>query len=118
MRLVSIIFLIFVCFCSYAGDLLADAPKELKEYENFRIKVNNIHQFQITLSSTCLTVSDMEGVIEANGIYSSKSGGVISFDNYCFEGDSVEIDIVTDYGTEKLRYGIKPREIEERSYGC
>jgi len=103
---------------AFCGELIADAPKQINEYENFKIKISTNENFKIIISNKCLTVSSFEGFDEKDGVYSSEDGGKISFDNFCFEGDEVDIEIKTDKDSEKLHFKIQPRIEEERSYGC
>jgi len=117
MRFLLLLFLLSVSYIANAGDLVRYHPEEVKEYEDFRIKLHDIPAFKISLSNSCLSIWHMENVTETDGIYSSKNG-VLMIENKCFENDKVEIEIKTDKKSEKIDLLIQPRAVEEQDYSC
>lgn len=114
------IIILFICvsFSAYADGLITDAPKNVREYENFYIKLKAVKSFTLSISNDCLKVSGMEGVKKRGDIYSSAENGKISFDNLCFEKDKVTIEIKANGVTGMLKYRIAPKEITEPDFGC
>jgi len=114
--LITLVFLF--CLTSLAGNLISDAPKKINEYENFYIKISSVKRFKIVISNSCLKISSLDGITEKDGFYYSEKGGKINFDNFCFEGDKVEINMKSQDQEKKLKYKVQPKVEEERSFSC
>ncbi|ADD67703.1 hypothetical protein Dacet_0925 [Denitrovibrio acetiphilus DSM 12809] len=118
MRNLLLIIVLFIPCWSYAGDFIADAPKTVREYENFYIKLHKTKDFSVSVNKSCMTISNTEGITETDGLYSSEEGGKLYFDNFCFEKERIKIEITTERASEIIRFLIAPRKAEERDYSC
>ncbi|MGD9807192.1 MAG: hypothetical protein AB7E76_05055 [Deferribacterales bacterium] len=109
--------LLMTALTANAGDLINAKPEKVREFENFRIKLNSIESFNIDINMPCIKIQRMENITKNGETYRSDEGAIY-FENGCFEGDEVIITIKSGEKSEAVKLKLDKVILEERDYGC